>query len=295
MHPKIVHVPMSYEARALPSAFSPDFTEGSLQKEWVKERMIASSFAKDFDFYRAITAYKRALFLLPKEEKQLRLELHYEVVLCYYLANKFPKAVSYFENSELSGADSSFPVFDDLLVVLYDSYRNMGKKNKEDRIMEILKKCSKEKARKLQLSKALLSGDILGAKRLSYERRGGEEDWICSSLNGYESLKKSASRAKIYNALFPGLGYYYVGQKKTALTSFLLNTLFIAASYRFFDKGHISAGLIISSLEMGWYIGGIHGAGLAAREYNERLYESKVKDVLLQEKLFPFYILQHSF
>ena len=95
--------------------------------------------------------------------------------------------------------------------------------------------------------------------------------------------------------LLPGAGYYYVGQKKAALTAFVINSLFTAAAYQFFAKGYPAAGFITLSFEAGWYFGGINGAGLAAKEYNERLYEVKAKDFMLKERLFPLLTFETSF
>ncbi len=97
------------------------------------------------------------------------------------------------------------------------------------------------------------------------------------------------------NAILPGAGYYYVGQKKTAVTSFLINALFIGTAWVFFQQKNVPAALITLSFETGWYFGGINGAGLAANEYNERLYEVNTKEQLFENKLFPLFYFKKSF
>src|SRR5271170_7259307 len=52
--------------------------------DWGKEYRIALSFAQDFDLYRAITGFKRALFLMPPENVDRRLEVEYAVALAYF-------------------------------------------------------------------------------------------------------------------------------------------------------------------------------------------------------------------
>ncbi len=106
---------------------------------------------------------------------------------------------------------------------------------------------------------------------------------------------KSVKKAQMLNAILPGAGYYYVGQKKSALTSFIINTLFTAAAYQLFDKGYFAGGLIVSSLELGWYLGGINGAGLEAKEYNQSIYNTMAKDTMAQNRLFPVLMFETTF
>ena len=115
------------------------------------------------------------------------------------------------------------------------------------------------------------------------------------SINSYEKQKKSISRAQFLNAVCPGAGYLYIGQKKSALTALLINGLFIAAAYEFFHRGYTAAGIITSSFELGWYCGGIYGAGEEAKYYNERIYEKKVGTAMNSEGYFPIYMLKYTF
>jgi hypothetical protein len=119
--------------------------------------------------------------------------------------------------------------------------------------------------------------------------------YLDAPLENYFSEKKSVKKAQFLNALLPGAGYLYLGQKKSALTAFCLNTLFITAAYQFFKHHHFAAGLITTSFESGWYFGGIYGAGEEAKYYNERLYEQNASRVLNAHNLFPALMLDHAF
>ena len=79
------------------------------------------------------------------------------------------------------------------------------------------------------------------------------------------------------------------------MTSFMINASFIAASWYFFDHGNYGAGIITSSLEFGWYFGGINGAGLAAKEWNQHIYNIKGKELMIEMRLFPVLMLEASF
>jgi len=65
--------------------------------------------------------------------------------------------------------------------------------------------------------------------------------------------------AKWLGVLCPGAGYLYAGQPKTALTSFLVNGLLIAASTQLFVSHLYTLGVVVATFEAGWYVGGILG------------------------------------
>lgn len=292
IEPQVSHTVVPKELKHKTSPFEePD--SSSISNEWNKERKIGSAFAQDLDLYRAITAYKRALVLLPVHDQQARLELQYHIVHCYYLGGKYQEVVNMFESSALSAASSEFPPFNDLLIILHDSYTKLGNEKKSQKVMSILEQSNPGKAGDLRLSNALLHGRISEVSSLA--SADPQRSYIADSMNAYKKKAKSMRRAQVYNALLPGSGYWYAGQKKSAITSFFLNSVFIAAAYNFFDNDHIAAGIFTTSLELGWYIGGINGAGLAVKEYNERLYETQAKSIAKQELLFPVYMLEYNF
>lgn len=259
-------------------------------QDWGKEYLMALSFAEDFDLYRAITNFKRALFLLPEEKKERRMEIEYMIALSYYLGKKYVEVIYEIQSTELVGADYCFPAFSDLLLILYDSYDKMGKLNERDHILSIIESSDCEKGEKLFLLKALSSADFPKLEIFAKKKAS-----IDSLLCCYEQSAKSVRKAEFLNAVLPGAGYLYVGQKQTAITAFLINSLFIGAAVAFFENGYNAAGIITLSLESGWYFGGIYGAGLAAKYYNERLYESCVERVATNEGLFPIMMLRYSF
>ena len=46
---------------------------------------------------------------------------------------------------------------------------------------------------------------------------------------------------------------------------------------------------------MGWYFGGIYGAGEAAKFYNETIYNEKMGPVMQEKGLFPIFMLNFAF
>ena len=281
--PEISYTPHSCLIQSKTSAFPP-LTDQEIRQQWGKEYYLGISFAEETDLYRAITCWKRALFLLPPKEIERRMQIEYSIVQAYYFGYKYCEAIETFEKGRLMLVEPSFPAYRDLLIVLYDCYYKTGLSEKATAILEALEKVDEAVVEKLEAFTAFSKGDI---ETLSLYEPEFASEFLCA--------EKSVQRAKLYNAFLPGAGYLYVGQKKAALTSFLINGLFTWASYRFFEMGNPAAGLITASFETGWYLGGINGAGLAAKEYNQRLYEVNAKEAMIGCNLFPILMLQTSF
>lgn len=287
--PRQIEPTMSYAVQdkyllSLPSPFEP-LSEEEKAQDWGKEIQIGFSFAHELDLYQAITAFKRAEFLLPPDSSR-RLEVQYEILLCYYIGKKSKEVIYTFDHSNLRYVDPQFPAFHDLLLILYDTYNQEKMTSQAQRIYQLIQQYFPDEAENLSLSSALLRADF---PVLESTPR------FAAFLEDYNSRKKSIGTAQGLNALLPGAGYLYLGQNQSAATAFFLNSLFIAASAYFFDQGNIAAGIIFTSFEAGWYFGGIYGAGLEAKSYNERLYENMTTPMMNREKLFPALMLNYAF
>ncbi len=292
LEPQINYAIQDKYIRSLKSAFPP-LDSKERQSEWGKEYMIGAAFAEKLDLYRAVTAFKRAEIFIPKNLTFRKQELEYFIILSYYLGGRYDDAIDAFDDSSLGIIDQKFPTYHDLLVILYESYSHTDDEKKALRVLQIIKNTYPDTARKLELSTAITRGDINEVNKLPYDLETKHE--INTLLKDYYAGKKSISRAQALNAALPGAGFFYVGQKQSAITSLLLNSLFIAAAYHFFNNGHTAAGVITTSIEAGWYFGGIYGAGEAAKLYNERLYEAKAFNSLNQRQLFPVFFLNYGF
>lgn len=292
LEPEICYAPTLKQIQNLPSAFD-KLSKEELCTEWGKELYVGLNFAHEMDFYRAITAFKRALFFIPARYKERRWQIEYHLVQCYYLGQRYQDAIEAFDKSDLKSVPTTFPAFRDLRLILYDSYFLTDQKDKSEGILQLLKENDLEIGENLKLSQALRMGDLTSAQNLAPTT--SSEEKVRSFLEEYGNISKSPQTAYLLNGILPGAGYAYVGQRKAAATSFLINSLFIGATYYFFRNGNIPMGIILSSLETGWYVGGMNGAALATKEYNQHLYELNAKEVMIQEKLFPVLMLEASF
>lgn len=291
LEPNLCYWPPPYHIERLPSSFPP-LTPVERTQEWGKELFLGKAFAKEMDLYRAITCFKRALILIPKNHER-RFEIEYDIFFAYYVAQKYQDAVEAFEGSRLIDAPETFPVFRDLLIALYDSYVKVNLPERACRILGILDAMDACAANQLRLETAISQVDFPGI--VNAGNASSSCDHINEFITTYLTEAKSVSKAQTLNALLPGAGYYYVGQKRSAITSFVINALFIAAAYQLFDRGYIPAGIIVASLETGWYFGGINGAGLEAKQYNENLYSRLSRVTMERERLFPILMIEKGF
>jgi tetratricopeptide (TPR) repeat protein len=292
MEPVIVCQLPAYRINTLPSAF-PSLSPVERQQEWGKELLMGDTFAKEYDFYRAITCYKRALILLPPGEIARHLQLDYDLILCYYLGEKYQEAINIFETSDLSQATPDFPAFNNLLLIVYEGYLQIKQEDKAQCVLEIIRKFSPETVDDLALYQSLKRGEVELSRCLISQHRDAEAMQMDFAF--YDQFAKSPQKARILNAVLPGAGYYYVGQRRSAMTSFIINALFTAAAYQFFRNGYPAAGAITASIEAGWYLGGINGAGIEAQEFNTRLFEGVGKKILTEHSCFPVLMFETSF
>lgn len=292
IEPRINYKLQDQHFECLSSAF-PLLSVDERSSDWGREYVIAQHFAKELDLYRAVSTFKRALILLPKEESARASELQYDILLCYFLGQRYEEAVLAFEKSDLACVDKTFPAYHDLLLILYECYREMDNTEKQACIVQLLEKSFPDTAEKMKLSSAIRKGDLEAIA--GFADGFPQDSYLDDLLCHYETQKKSVATAQFLNALLPGSGYLYIGQKKSALTAFLLNGLFITAAVQFFRYNHVAAGIITTGFESGWYFGGIYGAGEEAKYYNERLYEQKAACVLNQHSLFPALMIKYDF
>lgn len=291
-HPKFVQRETRIGAQQFHASPFEPLTQEELATDWGKEYQIAFVFAQDFDLFRAITAFKRSLILLNRAKSHRHIEINYFLILCYYLGEKYIEVVYLAEPGLGTYFQPGFKGYEDLLVMLYDSYEKIGQYEKAQKILSLLELEDIEKTDRLLFFSQIERANF---PALYVRAAEGPNATLARMLCCYEKKKKSICKAKLLNAVLPGAGYLYLGQKSTAFTALAVNALFIGASVHFFYHHNIPAGILFLSMESGWYFGGINGAGLCAKSYNERLYESYLGKVCTKYELFPLYQLNFAF
>jgi tetratricopeptide (TPR) repeat protein len=77
----------------------------------------------------------------------------------------------------------------------------------------------------------------------------------------------------VLSGVVPGAGQLYAGRRRDALVAFLLNALFVLGAVQAFRSGNEATGVILTSVEAGWYAGNIASAASSARRANELALE----------------------
>ncbi len=289
--PNISYTPTSRYFENMKSPFAP-LSREEVKTEWGKELFFGSSFLKQRDYFQAVTSLKRAHLMsayesIPKERLH---QIEYGVIYSYYLGAKFDAAIESYESSSLASLPVDFPAYNDLLIILYDSYIKQKNIARANIVQSLALQKKRSLGKKLTLYKEISLGEVHKIQNERFLPKTVKE-----AVALYEKEKKSPTQAGFLNAVLPGAGYLYIGQPSTALTSFALNALFIAATIQFFQKGEVAAGIISGGFEAGWYIGGIRGANLGAKQYNNTLYNRIAKEAMMQNKLFPVLMFEYGF
>ena len=269
------------------------YSENIVYQDWQKEAAIATSFAQRGEFEEAISTYKRALVLLPTSQLKDYQQIEYAITLSYFLSQKYDQVIKFFEKSNLLYTSKEFEFYRDLMLMLFESYEKLNQRENADHILAELKNISELDAYKMQLTSSIYRKDLAQIDNLvSHDQ---SKSYISKLLKQYKEHKKSPKIAKTLSIICPGLGYLYAGQKRSAITAFILNALLITASSQLFLSHYYTLGFLTSSFELGWYVGGIYGANRAVDVYNEHLFKDYGEKVLFQEELFPAMSLENVF
>ncbi len=284
LNPECYQGPMPFSRSPFPP-FSPE----ERKEEWAKELIIGEHFAASCDYYRALTAFKRALILMPCDSSR-RLQAEYEEILCYYLAEKYADVIDTFNKSHLSSVTMEFCAFRDMLILLFESSLRLNDKMTSCAIRQFIAEKDPKLAEKLGIAEKIIVGDLQEASHMP-----GAPPYFACLAEEFQKKHKSIQTAQTLSMVLPGAGFWYAGQPNAAITAFILNGLFIAAAYQCFNRGYTAAGVILTSLEIGWYTGGIHGAGQAASDYNQALYQKYAGKAMQQGCMYPLFLMHYTF
>ena len=251
----------------------------SHSSQWGREMLIGREFAKEGDWYRALTSFRKARILLQldnalTQEREARLA--WSEALIYGFSGKWKEVLSTWERYRDRLPTLSPAMQEQWVILLYAAYMQEARKEEAEALMSSLSQESPVQHKLHEWTRL----SLLNQLPPPHEQASPLETSIISQM-------KSPMKAKVMNALLPGLGYLYAGQKQTALTSFLLNACFIGAGIQLFHAHQTFLALITLSFEAGWYFGGITGAGLAADEYNEAMKKKILLPYLRSQKSFP--------
>ncbi|GAB4171330.1 MAG: hypothetical protein Kow00100_12470 [Geothermobacteraceae bacterium] len=129
----------------------------------------------------------------------------------------------------------------------------------------------------------LEEGDIDQARRQLEGLEAPQGQALADDLGRFATLpRKSPATAGLLSAVLPGAGQVYTGHARDGAIAFALNVAFILAGIEAFDNGNEALGGILAFVEVGWYAGNIFNAVTNAHKSNRRL-ERGLLDELRQK------------
>ena len=228
------------------------------------------------DYFRAITEYKRFIFLSPESEL---------IETCF-----FRICESYFEAGRWQDAIDSLDTFlarypagrlaYDALLLKGRAEKNLKRYHEALSSFERVIALNSGPLRDMAFFESALvyvelENWAMARESFSHISEGSvlyPKTWIFSSgLEEIDSIpRKSPAVAGTLAAIIPGSGHLYTERSRDALVAFLLNAAFIWAAVELFQDDNYVAGGVVTFFELGWYTGNIYSAIGSAHKYNRR-------------------------
>lgn len=223
------------------------------------------------DYYRAITEYKRAMFLC--DIPAVRVDANTRIGQSLFLAGQYGLLEGWFQESAETG------LLTEEGSILYGRSLYRAGRFREaadyfsgvDSVLEDRSEVAQ--ARFYQGLSRVRSEEYSGAmecfravpENSAYFQRAGVFSELLEGAPGYG--RKSPVLASILGIL-PGLGYAYCEHYGTAAASLVLNGLLGWATYDAFKDGDTAEGITVSIFAAGFYLGNIVGSAQSAGRYN---------------------------
>lgn len=241
---------------------------------------LANTLYFEKDFFRALGEYQRFVFLFPTDPRASEAEI--QIGRCYLQGEQLEKAFDHF--IRLFNRKREEPVGRQALIeaiairaqqnryqeAIYWTKRFIMIYPDDPEIDRIYLRLAWLRIDIGQYEQALATLDRIQPESELYPRARS----LSRALQQQPEIKrKSPTTAGVLSAVLPGAGHLYTGRPGKAITSFLLNALFIAGAVAAFQHDSPVLGGILIFFELGWYVGGIRSAAQAAREANEKKEE----------------------
>ncbi len=253
------------------------------------ERLMA-----DGDHYRAITEFKRFLFLAPDDPQAPRARLG--VACCYVGGEQWDEAVA--DLTDIKERFREHEAGREALWLLAETYYRMGKFDHAATVLDEFERRYPQDARmhRAGLLKSLCYFRF-GHAQWAVERLeaipadAAEAEAAAGLLSAAETLharpEKSPALAAALSAVVPGAGQLYVGRARDAALAFLLNGLMIGGMAAAFHNDEPVAGALLGVVEAGWYFGNIYNAANNAHKRNTRAREAWFRELEIRFQLAP--------
>jgi len=226
------------------------------------------------DYYRAITEYKRVLFLLGDAPRGDWVRLR--IGTAYLEGNRPEAAARVFASLAGRGSDEKMRGLAELgrARAWYRAGRHLQGMQMLERLHLSVENPLLLDSRNYLLGCAALRAGHLEVARPAFAAvraqgaLGARAGLVLERLGRAGRLPERSPLLAGLLSLVPGLGHFYLGQVEVGITALLWNGLFGWASYDSFRRGQRGAGGVLLVLEMFWYAGTVYGAVAGAHRFN---------------------------
>ncbi len=253
-----------------------------LRSDCERQFSFAESLFEESDFYRAISEYKRLIFICP-DDKGLCEKAYYKIGLSYFMAKRWEEArnafnvfLNIFPNSSMLKEALYFRGMSEKSLSMYrEALTTFAYIIAEDKNGEYRSKASYESAMVLM---DMEQWDRAGDMFSTIPEESILHDSAKVFSEGIKNIDNIPHKSPVVGgtlaAVIPGSGHLYTNRPMDALVAFLLNGAFIWSAIELFDDEKYVTGGIVTFFELGWYSGNIYSAVSNVHKYNKRTRES---------------------
>jgi outer membrane protein assembly factor BamD (BamD/ComL family) len=240
----------------------------------------ANALFNDGDYFRAITEYKRFLFLHPTDPRAGRVRL--QVGLSYQRGQQWDDARQTFESIARQHPDPEIRA-EAAYLVGETSFQQGRYAQAIADLRPVAERYGHTPVG--ERARYLLGWSYLRARQWpeasqTFESIGTTSPLFPSSRvladaarEGEHLPRKSPALAGLMSAVIPGTGHFYTGRLRDGTIALLLNGAFLAAGIEAVSAGNEAAAGLLFFFEAAWYSGALYGAVNAAQKYNRDLEE----------------------
>lgn len=232
------------------------------------------------DYFRAITEYKRFLFLYPSDARAGRVQL--QIGISYQRGQQWEDARKTFEEIVRQHPEAE--------IRAEAAYRIGATSFEQGRYAQAIADLRPVAERYSHTAAGEQARYLLGWSYLR-ARQWPEASQTFATIDatsplfpssraladaaraGEELPRKSPVLAGLMSAVIPGTGQFYTGRWRDGTVALLLNGAFLAAGLEAVSAGNEAAAGLLLFFEAAWYSGTIYGAVNAAQKYNLDLEE----------------------
>jgi tetratricopeptide (TPR) repeat protein len=239
---------------------------------------LADAFLAESEYYRAITEYKKFLFLFPDSGKAD--SALFGIGTAYYRGEEYEPAARTFAEVQKKygkGAHAGPSA--------YFEGVSLWKLGRFDRAEAAL-----DRVAALDPASEYAPLSLIGKSLLSYDAKSvpGCRGELVRFLENYpqdaraervrqtialldrdgEVPRKSPAVAGVMSAVVPGSGYMYAGRYGDGVVALIVNGLFIAGTVAAIHQENYAVAAIVGGIGLPFYIGNIYGSANAATKWN---------------------------